>query len=292
MCDETTFRAGGPRPGSAGPDLTRRGFTAISIAGAVALALPRPASALDATSSVIDVATPDGTADCYFAHPLEGRHPGVVVWPDARGIRQTYREMAVRLAEHGYAVLVVNPYYRGHRGPVLPEGADPRQGDTMAVLRPLLAELSPATELTDATAAVGFLDSAAAVDPGRGLGTLGFCLGGPATFRTAARFPDRVGAAASFHGVRLVTDEPTSPHLLIPDLNANFLIAIAEDDDGREPDTKTVLREAFDANGRDAEIEVYAGAMHSWTTADSPVHNPAQAERAWSRMLARFNAAL
>lgn len=288
MCDENTFRRATRRA----RDFTRREFGTLSLAASVAMLLPRRADAVEATSSLIDVRTPDGVADCYLAHPLEGAYPGVIIWPDARGMRETYRLLAERLAESGYSVLVVNPYYRGHRGPVLPEGADPRQGDTMSVLRPLLAELSPKTELTDAIAMVEFLSEHPVVDHDRQMGTLGFCLGGPAVFRTAARFPDRIGAGATFHGVRLVTDEPTSPHLLIPLIDARFLVAIAEDDDQSDPRAKEVLREAFDAAGLEAEIEVYEGAMHSWTTPDSPVHNPGQAQRAWSQMVALFDAAL
>lgn len=288
MCDETTF-SNDPREANA---LTRREFTALSVGASIAMVLPRAANAVDATVAEIDVPTPDGTADCYFAHPLTGAHPAVVIWPDARGIRNTYRQLALRLAESAYSVLVVNPYYRGHRGPVLPDGTDPRQGNVMEILRPLLADLSPETELTDAETMVGFLDTQDVVDTGRQMGTLGFCLGGPATFRTAARFPERVGAGSSFHGVRLVTDQPTSPHLLVPQMDAGFLIAIAEDDDENDPEAKVVLREAFDDAGLHAEIEVYEGAQHSWTTPDSPVHHPEQAERAWNRMLALFETSL
>ena len=285
MCDESTFS---PRTA----DLTRRQFNALTLGAGAALLLPRAANALEVTGSDVDVETADGLADCYLSHPVDGAHPGVVVWPDARGMRRVYRQMADRLAESGHTVLVVNPYYRGHRGPVLPEGADPRQGDTMSILRPLLAELSPQTEEVDATAAIGFLDAHEKVDPGRKMGTMGYCLGGPATFRTAARFPERVGAGASFHGVRLATDDAESPHRLVPKIKAQFLIAIAEDDDAREPEAKDVLRNAFADAGLRAEIEVYAGAMHSWCTADSPVYNAAQAERAWNRMLALFGSAL
>ena len=285
MCDESTFsRQSG--------DLTRRQFNSLTLGAGAALLLPRAANALDVTGSDVDVETADGLADCYLSHPLDGVHPGVVVWPDARGMRTVYRRMADRLAESGHTVLVVNPYYRGHRGPVLPDGADPRQGDTMSVLRPLLAELSPQTEEVDATAAIGFLGAHAKVDPGRRMGTMGYCLGGPATFRTAALFPERVGAGASFHGVRLVTDAADSPHRLVPRMRAQFLVAIAEDDDAREPDAKDVLRTAFADAGLRAEVEVYEGAMHSWCTADSPVYNAAQAERAWRRMLALFATAL
>lgn len=286
MCDETTF-ARDRRIAT----MTRRRFGALTAAAGAVMLLPKAAKALDVTFSEVDVETPDGTADCYFARPVEDAHPGVVIWPDARGMRGAYRDMAVRLAEHGYSVLVVNPYYRRQRGQVLPDDTDPRQGNAMSVLGPLLADLSPETERTDAIAAIEWLDAHENVADDRKLGTIGFCLGGPATFRTAAEAPTRVGAAASFHGVRLVTDEPTSPHRLVPRLDAQFLIAIAEDDDARDPDAKNVLRAAFDEAEVSAEIEVYP-AMHSWMTTDSAVHDPAQAERGWNRMLALFAAAL
>ena len=286
MCDEFTFAR--DRRIAA---MTRRRFNALTVAAGAVMLLPRAANALDVVLSDVDVETPDGTADCYFAHPAEGAHAGVVIWPDARGMRSAYRDMASRLAEHGYSVLVVNPYYRKQRGQVLPDATDPRQGNTMSVLGPLLEDLSPETERTDAAAAIAWLDAHDKVARDRKLGTIGFCLGGPATFRTAAAAPERVGAAASFHGVRLVTDQPTSPHLLVPSLSAQFLVAIAEDDDAREPEAKNVLRSAFDQAGVEAEIEVYP-AMHSWMTADSAVHDAAQAERGWNRMLERFGAAL
>lgn len=282
MCDDSTFA----------PELTRRRFGALAAGTGLAALLPRAADALEATVADVDVRTPDGIADCYLAHPVSGRHPGVLVWPDARGLRAAYRQMARRLAESGYAVLVANPYYRGHRGPVLPEGTDPRQGDTMSVLRPLLAELSPATNRTDARALMAFLDEQRAVDASRPAATTGYCLGGPVTLIAAAEFPERIGAACSFHGVRLATEAADSPHLLVPRMKASYLFCIAEDDDAREPEVKHVLRRAFDAAGLAAEIEVYAGAMHSWCTPDSPVHNVAQAERAWGRMLALFERTL
>jgi carboxymethylenebutenolidase len=285
MCDETTFAA-------SGTDLTRRRFGALTAGAGLAMLLPRAAAALDVAEAEVDVRTPDGVADCHFVHPASGKHPSVLIWPDARGMRETYRVMAKRLAESGYAVLVVNPYYRGARGAVLPDGTDPRQGDTMSVLRPLLAQLNPQTNLTDAIALMSFLDQQAAVDTRRPGATTGYCLGGPVTMITAAQFPERIGAACSFHGVRLATDAADSPHLLVPKMRASYLFCIAEDDDAREPEVNNLLRRSFDAAKLDAEIEVYAGTKHSWCTLDSPVHDVAQAERAWSRMLALFERTL
>jgi carboxymethylenebutenolidase len=121
---------------------------------------------------------------------------------------------------------------------------------------------------------------------------MGYCMTGPFTLRTAAELPDRIGAGASFHGGGLVTDKPDSPHLLIPKVKAQYLFAIAENDDQRQPEAKTVLREAFAKANVPAEIEVYAGALHGWCPPDSRVYNDAQAEKAWSRALALFSTAL
>lgn len=288
MCDEEFFARHGRRAG-----ISRRELGALSLGAGLALLLPRAADAVDVAASEINVRTPDGMADCHFVHPVSGKHPAVLVWPDARGMRPAYHAMAKRLAESGYAVLVVNPYYRGARGQVWPEGADPRQGgNPMAKIQPLLAQLSQETNRTDAIALMAYLDARPEVDTSRKAATTGYCLGGPVTMITAAQFPSRIGAACSFHGVRLATDGPDSPHLLVPKMQAQYLFAIAADDDAREPEVKTILRSAFDGAGLEAQIEVYEGTQHSWCTPDSPVHNVAQAERAWSRMLALFETAL
>jgi carboxymethylenebutenolidase len=287
MCDENLlkhFRSSN--------DLTRRQFGALSIGTGAAMVLPRAANALEVTAATVDVATPDGVADCHFVHPVSGAHPAVLIWPDARGLRTVYFQMAARLAESGYSVLAVNPYYRGKRAPVLPEGALASDPNTMTVLRPLLADLNPETHVTDALALLEYLDAQPSVDSQRKMATTGYCLGGPMTMRAAAARPDRIGAAASFHGIQLATDAPDSPHLLVPRMRAQYLFAIAADDDARDPNSKVLLREAFDSAGLAAEIEVYEGANHSWCTADSPVHNPAQAERAWSRMMNLFETVL
>ena len=231
-------------------------------------------------------------ADCYFAHPAEGHHAAVLVWPDIVGLRPAFRMMGKRLAESGYSVLVVNPYYRQAAAPVVGEGASFQDEATRNILLPLARSLSAQTNRTDAKAFIAFLDDQPAVDTSRKIGTTGYCMGGPITVRTAAAVPQRVGAGASFHGGRLVTDGDDSPHLLIPQLQASFLFAIAENDDEREPDTKNVLRERFEAAGLAAEIEVYAGAMHGWCPPDSRVYNEQQAERAWARMLHLFSTAL
>ena len=270
-------------------EMTRRQFGAVSAGAGLAMLLPRAANAQAVTESEVDVTTPDGVADSYFVHPATGAHPGVLIWPDAFGLRPAKRQMAKRLAESGYSVLVVNQYYRSQRAPIT-DSTD--FGALRDVLMPLMGTLNAETHMSDARAFVSFLDSQSSVDGNRKMGTMGYCMGGPITMRTAAAVPDRIGAAASFHGGGLVTDQPDSPHLLVPQMTAHYLFAIAANDDESQPEAKDVLREAFDEAGLPAEIEVYEGALHGWCPPDSQVYFEAQAERAWSRLLVLFERAL
>ena len=269
--------------------LTRREFGAVSAGAGLTMLLPRPANAQDVSESEIEVETPDGVCDSYFVHPASGAHPGVLIWPDAFGLRPAMRQMAKRLAESGHSVLVVNQYYRTQKAPIV-ESTD--FGAARDTLMPLMRSLNADTNVRDAKAFVSFLDSQSSVDNDRKMGTMGYCMGGPMTMRTAAAAPDRIGAGASFHGGGLVTDQPDSPHLLVPQMKAHYLFAIAENDDQRQPEAKDALREAFEAAGLPAEIEVYEGAMHGWCPPDTQVYNEAQAERAWRRLLALFESAL
>jgi carboxymethylenebutenolidase len=275
--------------------LSRREFGAALTVGAGLVSL-LPAAAIGAdvavTESEVDIKTPDGTADAYFVYPSKGSHAGVLIWPDIFGLRPAFKQMGKRLAESGYAVLVINPFYRTKRAPVVPEHADMDDSATRTTLMDLMHSLSPATTVTDATAFVGWLDGQPAVSKKRKLGTTGYCMGGPLTMRTAAAFPERIGAGASFHGGGLVTDKPDSPYLLIPKMKAQYLFAIAENDDKRQPEAKDVLRGSFDKAKLHAEIEVYAGTLHGWCPIDSKVYNHDQAEKAWSRMLVLFQSAL
>ena len=291
MCDDNTVRDNEAFLERSG-QISRRQFGQLTAGAAIALALPSPANAAEVTEQDVSITTPDGTADCYFVHPSSGAHPGVIVWPDIVGLRPAFRLMGKRLAESGYAVLVVNPFYRMAKAPVVPEGSSFQDPETREILMPLARSLTAETNVTDAKAFVAFLDAQAAVDTSRGIGTTGYCMGGPMTMRTAAAIPERIRAGASFHGGRLVTDGEDSPHLLVPEMKASFLFAIATNDDERQPEAKDVLRETFDAAGLPAEIEVYEGALHGWCPPDSRVYNEAQAERAWSRLLVLFDQAL
>lgn len=272
--------------------LSRRRFGALSLGAGITMMLPPVGAAAQVRESDVEIRTPDGTADAYFVHPASGRHPGVLVWPDALGLRPTFRQMGRRLAEAGYSVLVPNQFYRTRRAPVVPPGASFEDPETRKAIMAMMGELNATRQVIDARAFVGFLDSQPSVDKARKMATTGYCMGGPIAMRTAAEFPERIGAAASFHGGGLVTDKPDSPHLLVPRMKAHFLIAIAENDDQKEPEAKHVLRRAFEAAQLPAEIEVYEGTMHGWCPPDTPAYNEAQAEKAWARMLALFEEAL
>lgn len=273
--------------------LDRRQF-GVAGASAAALALfPGCASGADkdigqdTASRSVTITTPDGTADAFFVHPAEGRHPAVIMWPDIAGLRPAYRTMGTRLAAAGYAVLVINQYYRSSPSPVLRDFAEWRTDAGQALLKPMIAAITPAGTVSDAGAFVDWLDTQAQVDTGRKVGSCGYCMGGPFTVRTALARPDRVGAIASFHGANLVNDTPDSPHSQFAKIKAAMLLAIAENDDSRDPAAKNMLRDAAQAAGLPAEIEVYP-AQHGWCTIDSPVYDEAQAEKAWDRMLATY----
>lgn len=236
---------------------------------------------------MVTITTPDGAAEAFFATPASGQHPGVLMWPDVAGLRDAFKTMATRLAGQGYAVLAVNHYYRWTKMPFLSTFSEWRTPEGKEKIGPMREGLTPERITSDGAAFVAWLDHQKEVDKGKKLATSGYCMGGPYTFRTAAVAPDRVGVIASFHGGGLVTSEPTSPHALLPKMNAAALICIAQSDDERDPKAKTALRQAADAARVAAEIEVYP-TQHGWCVLDSPVYDEEQAERAWSRMLATF----
>src|SRR5262245_46775019 len=286
MCDQDHFDED-RQEGEARGLVTRRQFGVLLAAG-VAMMLPKVADAVTVTESDVTVKTPDGTADCYFVHPASGTSPGVLVWPDIFGLRPAFRTMGKRLAESGYAVLVVNPFYRVKKAPTAENGA----ATPIQQLMPLAQALNETTHMADAKAFIAWLDQQQSVAKNRKIGTQGYCMGGPIAFRTSAAVPDRVGAVASFHGGGLVTQNPSSPHLQASKTKAQFLICIATNDDQRSPTEKDVLKETFAKAGLPAEIEVYTGAAHGWCPPDSGVYNEPQAEKAWSRLLALYGKAL
>jgi len=269
-------------------DLTRRDFNKGAAGVALSLMLPNVANAMDVVEEEVLIETPDGMADGYFVYPAAGEHAAVIVWPDIMGIRTSFRMMGKRLAESGYSTLVVNPYYRTAKGAVIEDGESFGTPAVRERLMPHARSLSPATCVSDGRAFVDYLDAQSSVDANRKIGTTGYCMTGSYTMRLAADMPERIGAGASFHGGGLATDKDSSPHLLAPSIQAGLLIAIAANDDEKDPNAKVLLREAFDNAGVSAEIEVYKDTLHGWCPPDSRVYNEAQAERAWSRLLALF----
>jgi carboxymethylenebutenolidase len=267
--------------------VTRRQFGALVGAGVVMM-LPRVVNAVAVTESDVTITTPDGTCDAYFVHPSTGTAPAVLLWPDIFGLRPAMRQMGKRLAESGYSVLVVNPFYRTKKAPTADAGA----ATPIQQLMPLAQALNETTHMTDAKAFIAWLDRQPSVARNRKVGTQGYCMGGPIAFRTAAAVPDRVGAVASFHGGGLVTPQPNSPHTQASKSKAQFLVAIAANDDARAPNDKTTLKDTFAAAKLPAEIEVYENAAHGWCPPDSGVYNEPQAEKAWSRLLALYQKAL
>jgi len=350
MCDALTEKDNA-KFAKAGGVLNRRDFSKLGTAATFAAMFPLAACSSESgsesiTEKNVHVTTPDGVSDCYFVSPSKGKHPAVLMWPDIKGLRPAFKAMGKRLAMAGYAVLVVNPFYRDATAPVAGNAPDFSDPDTRKLLIGMARKLTQDASMSDARAYIKFLDAQASVDTSRKIGTAGYCMGGPLIMRTAAAVPQRVGAAASFHGGGLVhggEDSPhllipkdtsrkigtagycmggplimrtaaavpqrvgaaasfhggglvhggeDSPHLLIPKSAAHVLHAIAENDDAKQPDAKTILAEAYKAAGTPAEIEVYTDTLHGWCPPDSKVYNEVQAEKAWARMLALFERAL
>jgi carboxymethylenebutenolidase len=286
MCDQDHFEQDRLEYETGGL-VTRRQFGVLLGAGAVMM-LPKVVNAVAVTEQDVTIKTPDGTCDAYFVHVASGTAAAVLVWPDIFGLRPAFRQMGKRLAETGYSVLVVNPFYRQQKAPTASKGAATPIPELLPLAKPIQ---NPTTQMSDAKAFTAWLDSQASVAKNRKIGTQGYCMGGPMAFRTAAANPDRVGAVASFHGGGLVAMGDDSPHLQVSKTKASLLVAIAGNDDMRAPDEKNVLKETFAKSGQAAEIEVYSGA-HGWCPPDSTVYNMPDAEKAWARLLALYGKAL
>jgi carboxymethylenebutenolidase len=282
-------------------DIARRDFVTLSVTAGLAAATSASAAAgLDVVETDVEIKTPDGTCDAAFIHPKTGSHPGVLIWPDAFGLRPSLRGIAKRIAAEGYSVIVPNPFYRLGKAPFSDASHFNFQNpDDMAKLRPLMASVNaPGNAEKDATTYVAFLDAQKQVNKAKKIGTHGYCMGGPLVVKTAAALPDRIGAGGSFHGGGLVTDKPDSPHLLASKIKARMYFGIASNDDARQPDAKDKLKEAFAAADVPAEIEVYAGTLHGWCIPDmptqngAPIYNKPDAERAWGKLVALYKTAL
>jgi carboxymethylenebutenolidase len=283
-------------------DRSRRDFVALSAAvGITATTGSVSAAALEVVEKDVEIKTADGACDAAFFYPAKGSHAGVVIWTDIFGLRPTFRDFGRRLAAEGYSVLVPNPFYRTAKAPVFSDVSSFNfQNDAdRAKLPPLTGPLNAAGAAeSDAKAYIAFLDAQSQVSKSKKIGSQGYCAGGPLVFKTAASVPERVGAAATFHGGGLVTDKPDSPHLLAPKMKARLYIAIAANDDMRQPDAKDQLREAFAAAKLAADIEVYPRSQHGWCVPDMPmqngnaIYNKPDAERAWSKLLVLYRGAL
>lgn len=296
MCDELTEKDNALLLAS---KLNRRHFTGLGTIAAFTAMLPLSACAAGGATAAksadagvieteVNVPMAQGVSDSYFVHPAKGAHAAVLMWPDIKGLRPAFKAMGKRMAEAGYAVLVVNPFYRDAKHPVAAPGASMADPDTRTFLRGMASKLTQEASMSDARDYITFLDAQDSVDTRRKVGTAGYCMGGPLIIRTAAAMPDRVAAAASFHGGGMVRDSEDSPHLLIPLSTAAVLHAVAANDDERDPEMKVKLAAAYKDAGLPAEIEVYAGTNHGWCPLDSDVYDEAMAEKAWARMMALF----
>ena len=240
----------------------------------------------------VNFATADGTLDGFFVQPESGTHPAVILWPDIASIREAKRNIARKLAQAGYAVLVVNPYYRDVTGEQFADFATFIADGGFQKVGPWRKKLDAAAIMRDATAIVDWLDRQEGVDQAHGIGTQGYCMGGPFTIWSAAAVPSRIKAAASFHGGGLVRpDNPMSPHKLLDKVDASLLIAVAQDDDAEAPADKITFAEAAEAAKVGAVVTVYPG-DHGWMVADSPAYDATAAARGEADLKALYAAAL
>jgi carboxymethylenebutenolidase len=241
---------------------------------------------------MVDVQTEDGVADAYLARPGDDRpRPGVLMIMDAYGLRPRIEGMADRIAANGYVVMAPNVFYRAGRAPVLPMpdfvDADSRASFFQSV-RPLIEQLTPESAARDGAA---YLDYLTGVAPGP-VGVVGYCMGARFGWRIAAANPDRVAALAGFHAGGLVTDAPDSPHLSAGDLKAEVYFGHADNDRSMTPEQIYVLERALDDAGARYRSEVYEGAVHGYTMADTAAYNEAAAERHFTELLALLERAL
>jgi len=289
-----------PKNDAENSDIARRDFVAISMAaGLAATAGASEGAGLDVVETEVEIKTSDGTCDAAFIHPKTGSHPGVLIWPDAFGLRPSMRDIAKRLAAEGYSVLVPNPFYRVGKAPFFTDASSVNFQADRGKIQPLMDSATAAGNAEkDAAAYVDFLDAQKEVNKAKKIGTQGYCMGGALVVRAAATVPDRIGAGASFHGGGLVTDKPDSPHRLAPKIKARMYFGVASNDDARQPDAKDKLKEAFAAVHVPAEVEVYPS-LHGWCVPDmphqpngSPIYNKPDAERAWGKLIALYKAGL
>ncbi len=284
MCDE--FIHQGLTHDSA---VSRRTFVVSSVAAAAVLSAVPAGAQAKVVEKDVNVPMASGTCDAALFYPEgKGPWPAVLVWTDILGLRPVFREMGRRLAAEGYVVLVPNPFYRNAKAPVVDGSFDFNKPEDRAKVMPMAAALTADAGISDAKDHTTYLDTLSQTDKKKKMGVQGYCMGGPLTFRAAGTRPDRIGAAATFHGGGLVTDKPDSPHLMIPKMKAEVLCCVAANDDQRAPTDKDKLKETFAAAHLKATVEVFDGCNHGWTVRGSEVYNAAGAERAWSELTALY----
>jgi carboxymethylenebutenolidase len=270
------------------PTVSRRAFV-VSSASTVVLSSTSAAAQAKVLEKDVNVPMASGVADSALFYPEgKGPWPAVLVWTDILGLRPVFREMGRRLAAEGYVVLVPNPFYRNAKAPIVDGSFDFSKPEDRAKVMPMAAALTAEANISDAKSYTAFLDAQPQTDKKKKMGVQGYCMGGPLTFRTAGTVPDRVGAAATFHGGGLVTDKPDSPYLMIPKMKADVLCCVADNDDKKDPEAKDKLKEAFAAAHLTATVEVFEGCNHGWTVRGSQVYNEAGAERAWAELTALY----
>ncbi|GAB2683830.1 dienelactone hydrolase family protein [Nocardia thraciensis] len=243
----------------------------------------------------VDITTSDGVADAYVSSPDDGApHPGVLLYMDAFGLRPSLRAMADRLAGHGYTVLVPNVLYRHGRAPVvdLPDFIDPSQRpELFQQLLPMIHELTPDLVLRDADAYLAWLTAYERTADGP-MGATGYCMGARLALRTAAGFPELIGAAAGFHAGGLVTDGPDSPHLVVGNVTAELYFGHADDDPSLPPEQVERFERALSDAGIAHRCEVYSGARHGYTQTDTSAYDEQAAERHWRELVSLLDRTL
>lgn len=292
MCDESKLADW------ARQTISRRQFGALTGAAAVVACAPGEGTSVAQAATVgltergVNFVPPDGTLDGFFVQPDNGNHSAVILWPDIASIRESKRNIARKLTTSGHAVLVVNPYYRDVAGEQFADFAAFIADGGFQKVGPWRGKLDAAAIMRDAAAITDWLDRQQGVDQAQGIGTQGYCMGGPFTIWTAAAVPARIKAAASFHGGGLVrADNPMSPHALLDRVDATLLIAVAQDDDAKAPQDKVIFDDAARAADVPATVTVYPG-DHGWMVSDIPAYDAVAAARGEADLKALYAAAL
>jgi len=241
----------------------------------------------------ITIETPDGAARAFtFTPEGKGPWPAVIFYMDALAIRPALFEMCERLASHGYFVLLPDMFWRaGPYAAMVPAEVLKDEASRREIFSKFVPSTNPERSMRDTGAFLDYLAKRSEVAAGP-VGLTGYCMGGGTALRAAGEYPDRVAAAGVFHGARLATDEPDSPHLLAPKIKAKVLVGGADKDSGFPPEQADRLRAALDAAGVDNEVAIYSGALHGYAPPDMPVYNKEAAERHWRELLALFDGTL